>query len=102
LLQIRALYDALPAVRATRDGPYTFDDEQRDFWACFNTDAGRRVLARIAQVCDPTPIGPRDANDAGLMAFLAGQRWVMHEINRCLAGRGERVPQAAPISDEDQ
>lgn len=102
LQQIRALYEALPAVRANKDGPYTFDDERRDFWAVFNTEAGRRVLARIAQVCDPMPISPRDASDPGLMAFMAGQRWVMHEINRCMAGRGVSVPQDVQISDEDR
>lgn len=89
--QIRALYDALPSPRAAQEGPYTFSDEHRDYWSVFNTEAGRRVLASIAQICDPAPVGPHQAGDAGLLAFMAGQRWVMYEINRRLAGRGARV-----------
>jgi hypothetical protein len=88
LEQLRQLYDALPAVKARPDGPYTVEDEARDFWAVFNTDAGKRVLARIAAICDGHPIGPAQANDPGILAFMAGQRWVMHMINLSFAGRG--------------
>jgi hypothetical protein len=85
---LRRLYEALPAIKARPDGPYTFADESRDFWAVFNTDAGKRVLARIAGICDPVPVGPGQARDHGQMAFQAGMRWVMHMINLSFAGRG--------------
>jgi hypothetical protein len=59
----------------------------------FNTDAGKRVLARLAAICDPVPVGPGQASDAGLMAFQAGMRFVMHQINLSFAGRGAAQPQ---------
>ncbi len=58
----------------------------------FGTDAGKRVLARIAAICDPVPVGPGQASDHGLMSFMAGMRFVMHQINLSFAGRG--APQA--------
>lgn len=85
---LRQLYDAMPALKARHDGPYTFEDESRDFWAVFGTDAGKRVLSRIAAICDPVPIGPAQAGDSGQMAFQAGMRWVMHQINLSFVGRG--------------
>lgn len=85
----------MPAIKATPGGPYTFEDEQRDFWAVFGTDAGRRVLARIAAICDPVPLGPQQASDTGQITFQAGMRWVMHQINLSFAGRG-----AAPIRED--
>ena len=78
----------MPAHKATHDGPYTFADESRDFWAVFGTDAGKRVLSRLAAICDPAPIGPAQAGDAGLMAFHSGMRFVLHQINLSFAGRG--------------
>ena len=75
-------------MRPTAGGPYTFDDEMRDFRTVFGTEAGRRVLARIAAICDPALVGPHQAGEAGLLAFMAGMRYVMHEINRCFVGRG--------------
>jgi len=46
------------------------------------------VLARIAAICDPVPVGPAQADNPGQMAFQAGMRWVMHQINLSFAGRG--------------
>lgn len=63
----------------------------------FSTDAGRRVLSRIAAICDPTPVGPGQASDLGLMSFMAGMRWVLHQINLSLAGRGAR-----PVSNQGE
>lgn len=54
----------------------------------FSTDAGQRVLSRIAAICDPVPVGPAQASDLGLMSFMAGMRWVIHQINLSFAGRG--------------
>lgn len=62
----------------------------------FGTEAGRRVLARIAGICDPVPVGPHQAGDTGMIIFQAGMRWVMHQINLSFAGRG-----AQPIRSED-
>lgn len=53
----------------------------------FNTDAGKRVLSRIAAICDPVPLGPHQC-ELGPLAFKEGMRFVMHQMNLSFAGRG--------------
>ena len=96
LAALRQLYERMPTVVATQDGAYTYTDEARDFRSVFGTEAGLRVLSRIAAICDPVAVGPQDADKPGRLAFLAGMRFVMHEINRSFAGRG------APPMREDE
>jgi hypothetical protein len=88
LQRLRELYDALPATKARPEGPYTFDDEQRDFWATFGTEAGKRVLGRIAQICDPHPASAHQLSDVGFLACNEAKRWVWREIQLSFAGRG--------------
>lgn len=87
------LLEQLPRIHATNEaGPngYSFADRASDFLAVFSGNStpeqGRRVLAQIAQICDPiTKIS--DADLPGTLAFKAGQRRVMHEIMLCMVAR---------------
>lgn len=84
------LLEALPRLHVSEDGAYTFRDRATDFMAVFNGDStadqGRRVLAQIAQICDPT-IRITDADKHGTLAFKSGQRRVMQEIMLCMVSR---------------
>jgi hypothetical protein len=86
--QVVELLSAMPRVRASEQGPYTYKDRAADFLAVFNgsssAEQGQRVLAQIAQICDPTPL-PNDADKPGTLAYKTGMRRVMTEIMVCMA-----------------
>ena len=86
--QIVELMAAMPRIRATETGPYTFKDRSNDFLAVFNgsssPEQGQRVLSQIAQICDPVPV-PTDADRPGTLAYKTGMRRVMTEIMLCMA-----------------
>lgn len=88
---IRALFEALGAVEASEEGPYTFADEQRDFLSVFNGDStpeqGRRVLSIIVAICEGPPVSIHDVSDHARLAWRYATRSVMHEITLRLAGR---------------
>jgi hypothetical protein len=71
----------------------------RDFWAVFSTEAGKRVLARLAQICDPLPAAPHQLSDIGFLASNEARRWVMREIQLSFAGRGARQTQEVRTDD---
>lgn len=85
------LLESLPRVQVGRDG-YEEKDRAADFIATFNTEQGRRVLAQIALICDPASL-LADADKPGTLAFKAGMRRVINEIQRCFVIR-------APITME--
>jgi hypothetical protein len=84
------LLEQMPRVRATPDGPYTFNDRAKDFRDVFNgqstPEQGRRVLSQIHQICDPPPL-MRDADNHGSLAAKMGMRRVMAEIMLCMVAR---------------
>ena len=92
LEDIIALFEALPAAKL--DENYTETDRARDFLSVFNgasnAETGRRVLAQIANICQPYP-SPLEADKPGRLAFKEGQRWVLGEIMRCFTIRS-RIP----------
>ena len=77
------LLESLSPVRVGDD--YSEQDRASDFIAVFsgasNGDQGRRVLSQIAVICDPN-IGLADADKHGVLAYKAGMRRVMKEIQR--------------------
>jgi hypothetical protein len=94
LQAVRELLDGLAACQARPEGPYTFQDETRDFRSVFGTDSGKRVLSMIAQICDPRPVPDNTiSNAAMLLAKNEGRRSVMHEIMLRYAGRGAPAQQ---------
>lgn len=86
------LFESLPRIRVSQEGPYTFQDRSQDFLAVFggtsNAEQGARVLAQISQICDPLPT-INDADKPGTLAFKNGMRRVMSEIILCMAMRGD-------------
>jgi hypothetical protein len=80
------LYASLPRVKVSSDGPYNYIDRARDFLATFDSESGKRVLAQIAQICDPPPL-MSEADKDGTLAFKSGVRWVMTQIMICMAAR---------------
>ena len=82
------LFAALPRVKVSMDGPYTYQDRASDFIAVFNgqssPEQGQRVLAQIAQICDPVA-RRENADKPGTLAFEAGMRRVMAEVMLCMA-----------------
>ena len=79
------LLESLPRIQAGHDG-YEEKDRAADFIATFGSETGRRVLSQIAAICDP-PNLPVDADKPGTLAFKAGMRRVMNEIQRCFVIR---------------
>lgn len=63
--------------------------------AVFSTEQGRRVLDQIVQICDPASI-PSDADKPGTLAFKAGQRRVLNEIQRCFVIKASAEKEAGP------
>lgn len=86
--QVIEVLTAMPRVRATENGPYTFQSRAADFIAVFNgassAEQGQRVLSQIAQICDPLP-KESDADKPGTLAYKTGMRRVMAEIMLCMA-----------------
>jgi hypothetical protein len=86
--QVVELLSAMPRVRVSETGPYTFKDRAADFIAVFNgassAEQGQRVLSQIAQICDPVP-KEQDADRPGTLAYKTGMRRVMAEIMLCMA-----------------
>ena len=83
--EVIELLETLPRVWVGRDG-YAEKDRSADFIATFTTPSGRRVLSQIATICDtPSHIG--DADKHGTLAFKAGMRRVLNEIQRCFVVR---------------
>lgn len=79
------LLESLPRIRVGADG-YSETDRASDFIGVFSSEQGRRVLTQIGQICDrPSPLAEADRH--GALAFKAGSRWVMHEIQRCFVVR---------------
>ena len=80
--------ETLPRVRVGPD--YSESDRASDFIAVFSglsdSAQGGRVLAQIAQICDPV-VMPEDADKAGTLAFKAGARYVFQRIQRCFVIR---------------
>lgn len=64
---------------------YTEQDRAQDFMAVFNgnstAEQGQRVLFQIATICDP--VRREDPDNHGALAYRAGMRRVMQEIQRC-------------------
>lgn len=79
------MLESLPRIRVGHDG-YEEKDRAADFIATFSSVTGRRVLAQIAAICDPA-IQIVDADKPGTLAFKAGMRRVMNEIQRCFVIR---------------
>ena len=79
---------SLPRVRVGQN--YSEADRASDFIAVFsgNSDAaqGGRVLAQLAEICDPMAL-PADADHHGTLAFKAGARYVFQRIQRCFVIR---------------
>jgi hypothetical protein len=97
LQAVRELLDGLGQFQATIDGTYKFADETRDFRSVFGTEAGKRVLSMIAQICDPRPVSDNSIGGAAmLLAKNEGRRSVMHEILLRYAGRGGAPIQGTP------
>lgn len=86
--QVIELLSTMPRVRASHEGPYTFEDRARDFIAVFSgnssAEQGQRVLSQISTICDPVP-RRESADKPGTLAFEAGMRRVMAEIMLCMA-----------------
>lgn len=84
------LLETLPRIHVTDGGPYTFAARAQDFMAVFNghstPEQGQRVLAQVAQICDPVS-KIADADKPGTLAFKAGMRRVMAEIMLCMVTR---------------
>ena len=77
------LQELLASLPRNRVGDnYTERDRAADFLAVFSTEQGRRVLDQIVQICDP-PSLLEDADKHGTLAFKAGRRRVLNEIQRC-------------------
>jgi len=87
--QIRELFERLPRLRVGTQ--YTEDDRARDFIGVFGTEQGQRVLAQVADFCNPHPT-PLDADKPGRLAFKEGQRFVLGQLMRCFL-TGRRVPE---------
>lgn len=83
--------ESLPRVQVGRDG-YEEKDRAADFITAFSSEAGRRVLAQIALICDP-PALLGDADRPGVLAMKAGMRLVMNHIQRCFVVRAPIVPE---------
>jgi len=85
------LVDLLESLSPVRVGDeYTEQDRARDFIAVFSAtsdgEQGRRVLSQIAAMCDPNVSLP-DADKHGTLAYKAGMRRVMQEIQLCFVVR---------------
>lgn len=78
--EVIELLESLPRVWIGRDG-YSERDRSADFIATFTTPAGRRVLSQIATLCD-TPATIADADKPGTLAFKAGMRRILNDIQR--------------------
>lgn len=76
--------DSLPSVHVGES--YTETDRARDFISTFSSESGRRVLSQIALICDPA-MTLNDAEKHGRLAYKAGMRRVMAEIQRCFVIR---------------
>lgn len=88
--ELVALLESMPRVKASADGQYNFTDRARDFTIVFNSEAGRRVLSQIHQICDPVA-RIQDADKPGTLAFKDGMRRVMGEIMLCFVVKGPIV-----------
>ena len=102
------LLEELPRIHVSHDGGYSFADRAHDFMAVFNgtstADQGRRVLAQIAQICDPVS-SIKDADSHGSLAWKGGMRRVMHELMLCMVTREpvrveRKEPNARPADSD--
>lgn len=90
------LLESLPRTRVDQE-TYTEKDRAADFLAVFSSDRGRRVLDQIVQICDPAA-RLEDADKHGTLAFKAGQRRVLAEIQRCFVVREPITVEKAPVA----
>lgn len=82
--------ERLPVARVGVNN-YTEVDRARDFIVTFKeSDAGQRVLAQIAAMCDPF-VSPNDPNLANKAIWAAAQRNVMAQIARAFVVREEKI-----------
>ena len=87
--EVVSFFERLPS---TRLGPgYSEIDRAADFVQVFTTDQGQRVLAQIADMCNPHPT-PADADKPGRLAFKEGQRFVLGGLMMCF-NTHRRVPE---------
>lgn len=78
--EVVAFFEKLPNARL---GPgYSEVDRAADFLEVFTTEQGQRVLAQIADMCQPHPT-PADSDKPGKLAFKEGQRWVLGSLMMC-------------------
>jgi hypothetical protein len=71
---ILAFLEALRPVRVGKETGYSRLDRYRDFRATFGTDAGRRVLRQIMDLCEGPPAIETDLTNHALLAARAWSR----------------------------
>lgn len=74
--EVATFIEALRSTKASREGPYTYTDRYRDFKQVFGTDAGKRVLSQIIDLCEGRPATETDAESHARLAYRAGARSV--------------------------
>jgi hypothetical protein len=92
--EITALIEALRPVRVGRNG-YTRLDRYRDFKTAFNSDAGKRVLAQIVDLCE----GPiTTETDLTNHALLAARAWT-RRVGNLIVGYASVPPSIEPTTE---
>lgn len=84
---LQAFFDGMRPhfVKAKWNTSYTPLDRYREFNEVFqSTDAGRRVLAQIIDLCEGLPLSLNQISDHAYMAFRAGKREVGLDIQKLL------------------
>jgi hypothetical protein len=81
---LQAFFDSLkPAfVKPRWKTSYTPLDRYREFNEVFRTEAGRRVLAQIVDLCEGIPLSLNQIENHAYMAFRQGQREVGLKITQ--------------------
>ena len=98
---LAAFFAALAPVRVGH-GSYSQLDRYRDFRAVFfGSDAGRRVLAQIVNLCEGLPVLEADAESHARMAYRAGMRRVGQEIVRWMNAEPP-VPQERTQAEKER
>lgn len=76
---IASLIEALRPVRVGR-GNYTALDRYREARLTFSSDAGKRILSQIIDLCEGSVMFEHEVENIGKLAYRAGMRFVGIQI----------------------